>query len=123
MKAFRIVVDGKVMGDLGVPDFSNAHVIVDFGRADNAELIDYHLRVGGLTRPDKDGVCRSYRWACPGIQEGARVEIEIVDSEKCVPPTRLYRSDHKVQESPFTEEEMRNLRYQDYLTLKKEFEA
>jgi hypothetical protein len=122
MKAFRVVVDGKAIGDLGVADFSVASVIVDFGRPSMAETIDYHLRVGGLTQPDENGICRHYRWACPSIQEGTRIEIEIVDSESCVPPTRLYRSDHKVQESPFTEEEVRNLRYQDYLSLKKEFD-
>ena len=110
------------MGDLGVADFSIATFIVDFGRPLKAETIDYHLRIGGLTQPDKDGVSRHYRWACPGIQEGTRIEIEIVDSEACVPPTRLYRSDREVRESPFTDEEMRDLRYKDYLELKKEFE-
>jgi hypothetical protein len=122
MKAFRIVVDGKALGDLGIADFSVASVIVDFGRPAKVETIDYHFRVGGLTQPDKNGVSWHYRWACPTIQEGARIEIEIVDSDNCVPPTRLYRSDREVQESPFTEEEMRDLRYKDYLELKREFE-
>jgi hypothetical protein len=122
MKAFRVVVDGKAMGDLGVADFSNASVTVVFGRASEAEPVDYHLQVGGLTQSDENGVSRHYRWACPSIQEGTRIEIEIVDSENCVPPTRLYRSDYKVQESAFTEEETRDMRYESYLELKKEFE-
>jgi hypothetical protein len=41
---------------------------------------------------------------------GSRIEIELVDSENCVPPTRLYRSDNEVQESSFTEEELREIR-------------
>ena len=122
MKAFRVVVDGKAMGDLGVADFSNASVIVNFGPASGAERVDYHLHVGGLTQSDENGVSRHYRWACPSIQEGTRIEIEIVDSGNCLPPTRLYRSDREVQEPAFTEQEMRNMRYEDYLELKKEFE-
>jgi hypothetical protein len=122
MKAFRVVVDGKAMGDLGVADFSNASVIVGFGRASGAVPVDYHLQVGGLTQSGENGVSRHYRWGCPRIQEGARIEIEIVDSENCVPPTRVYRSDYKVQEPAFTEEEMRDMRYERYLELKMEFE-
>jgi hypothetical protein len=122
MKAFRVVVDGKAMGDLGVADFNNASVIVGFGRSSEAEPVDYRLHVGGLTQSDKNGISRHYRWACPSIKEGTRIEIEIVDSENCVPPIRLYRSDHEVQEPAFTEEEMRDMRYESYLELKREFE-
>jgi hypothetical protein len=122
MKAFRVVVDGKTMGDLGVADFSNASVMVGIGRASGAEPVDFRLHIGGLTQSDENGVSRHYRWACPSIQEGTRIEIEIVDSENCVAPTRLYRADRKVQEPAFTEEEMRDMRYQSYLKLRKEFE-
>ena len=122
MKAFRVVVDGKSLGDLGIADFSNASLIVGFGRGLDAGPIDYRLNIGGLTQADENGVSRHYRWACPSIHEGSRIEIEIVDSETCVPPTRLYRSDYEVQESPFSREEIREMRYQGYLELKKEFE-
>lgn len=122
MKAFRVVVDGKAMGDLGVGDFSNASVTVTFGRGSGTESLDYNLHIGGLTQPDENGALRHYRWACPSIQEGTRIEIEIVDSENCVPPTRVYRSDREVQQPAFTEEEMRDMRYEGYLKLKKEFE-
>jgi hypothetical protein len=122
MKAFRVVVDGKAMGDLGVADFGMASVTVGFGPTLGAKSVDYHLHVGGLTQSDENGVSRHYRWACPSIHEGTRIEIEIVDSENCVPPTRLYRSDYKVEEPEFTEEEIRDMRYESYLELKKEFE-
>ena len=122
MKAFRVVVDGKAMGDLGVADFSNASVTVTFARGCKTGLFDCSLHIGGLTRSDEDGVSRHARWACPSIQEGSRIEVEIVDSENCEPPTRIYRSDREFQEPAFTEEEMRNMRYEGYLKLKKEFE-
>jgi hypothetical protein len=122
MKAFRVVVDGKSLGDLGIADFGNASVIVGFGRGSQSERVDYDLHVGRLTQADDNGVARHYRWACPGIREGSRIEIEIVDSENCEPPTRLYRSDYQVQEPAFSKEEMREMRHRRYLELKKEFE-
>ena len=122
MKAFRVVLDGKALGDLGVADFSNTSIIIGFGRGSNAESIDYRLHLGGLTQSDENGVSRHYRWASPHLEEGSRIEIEIVDSDNCVPPTRLYRSDHEIQEPAFTEDEMRKMRYESYLELKKEFE-
>jgi hypothetical protein len=122
MKAFRVVVDGKPMGNLGVADFSNASVTVTFARSLGIEPVDYYFHIGGLTQSDENGVSRHYRWAAPSIQEGSRIEIEIVDSENCVPPARVYRSDREVQEPAFTEEEIRDMRYKDYLELKKEFE-
>jgi len=122
MKAFRVVVDGQPQGDLGVADFSNESVIITIARGSDGEPPYYHFHVGGLTQSDENGVSRHYRWAIPSIREGSRIEIEIVDSENCVPPTKLYRSDHEVQESPYTEEVVREMRYQDYLELKKEFE-
>jgi hypothetical protein len=122
MKAFRVVVDGKSLGDLGIADFNNASVVVGFGRGSDPEQVDYDLHVGGLTQADENGVSRHYRWACPSIREGSRIEIEIVDSENCEPPARLYRSDREVLEPAFSKEEMREMRYQGYLKLKKEFE-
>jgi hypothetical protein len=122
MKAFRVVVDGKALGDLGVADFGNASVIVGIGRAGRSRPIHYDVHIGGLTLGDNSGFAQHYRWACPNIQEGSRIEIEVVESENCLPPTRLYRSDHQIQEPAFTEEEMRNMRYKSYLELKKEFE-
>ena len=118
MKAFRVVVDGKPMGDLGVADFSNASVTVTFARSIGIKPFDCYLHIGGLTQSDN----RHYRWTTPSIQEGSRIEIEIVDSEDCVPPARIYRADRQVQEPAFTEEEMRDMRYKGYLELKKEFE-
>ena len=110
------------MGNLGVADFSNASVTVTFARSLGIEPFDCYLHIGGLTQSDENGVSRHYRWATPNIQEGSRIEIEIVDSENCVPPARVYRSDREVQEPEFTEEEMRDMRYKGYLKLKKEFE-
>lgn len=122
MEAFRVSVDGKCLGDLGVPNYGNVAVIVGFGRGRKTDPASHSLSVAGLTLPDEDGIGHHYRWSCPNIQIGSRIEIEVVDSEHCVPPARVYRSDHLVQESAFTDEEMREMRYENYLALKEEFE-
>ena len=122
MKAFRVVVDGRPQGDLGVADFCNESVIITIACGSEAQPPDYRLHVGGLTRSDENGVSRYYRWAIPSIREGSRIEVEIVDSENCAPPVKFYRNDHEVHESPYTEGEERALRRQDYLELKKQFE-
>ena len=57
------------------------------------------------------GLGQNSRWA-------PKVTISVVDSEACDPPTKRYRSDKEVQESPFTDEEMLEMRRQDYLRLK-----
>lgn len=54
---------------------------------------------------------------------GDKVEIEIVSTEDVTPPMKRYRSDREVQESPFTEDEECEMRYENYLELKKEFES
>ena len=48
--------------------------------------------------------------------------VTVVDTDHPDPPTKRYRSDKEVQENPFTEEELKEMRRQDYLELKKEFE-
>jgi hypothetical protein len=62
MKAFRVIMDGKAMGDFGVADFANASVIVGFGRVSGAEHVSYRFHVGGLTQSDANGVSWHFRW-------------------------------------------------------------
>lgn len=50
------------------------------------------------------------------------MEVEVIETDDITEPRKRFRSDHQVQEDPFTEEEAREMRYQDYLELKKEFE-
>jgi hypothetical protein len=69
-----------------------------------------------------EGFCQHFRWKDQTLDIGDRLEIEILDTNEIDPPTKRFRSDHEIQESPFTEEEARDLRYQDYIELKKEFE-
>jgi hypothetical protein len=48
--------------------------------------------------------------------------INIVETDQPDPPVRRYRSDRKVQESPFSDEEIEQMEREDYERLKAKFE-
>jgi hypothetical protein len=84
---------------------------------------DYvRLTFGGLSKENEQGIRQHFRWPDIELEVGAKVEIEVVDVQEVDPPKKRYRSDSEVRESPFTEEELKEMRYNDYLELKKEFE-
>jgi len=68
------------------------------------------------------GVAYHVRWRGRDLTVGSRVTVSIVDTGHPDPPVKRYRSDKEVQESSFTEEELKEMRRQDYLELKKEFD-
>ena len=80
------------------------------------------LFVGGLSERDALGVAYHVRWRGRDLTVGSRVTVSIVDTGHPDPPVKRYRSDKEVQESSFTEEELKEMRRQDYLELKKEFD-
>jgi hypothetical protein len=53
------------------------------------------------------------RWRGRTLTVGSRVTVSVVDAERPDPPVKRYRSDKDVQESSFTEEELREMRRQD----------
>lgn len=125
MRAFRVVVDGIPLGDLGAADFSVANLIVGL-TAGSPEKYPYsdgdiRLNIGGLSRRDGGGTSWDYSWDCPNVGVGSKIEVEIVESEVCVPPTRRFASDRTDPYPSFSEEEIRQMRYRSYLELKKEF--
>ncbi|MBU6372090.1 MAG: hypothetical protein KJS97_05120 [Alphaproteobacteria bacterium] len=121
-------IDGKPLGDFGDADFSVHSFALSLIRSDESRArggeLDIHSHIGGLTRADADGHSYHYRWPVPEIGIGAVITIEIVDSDACIPAPVRRRSDAPATlESEFTAEEIRKMRYRDYLDLKKEFEV
>lgn len=78
---------------------------------------------GGLALPNDEGIRYHFRWPKFELKVGSVVTIEVVETTDPTPPKKRYRSDAAVQENPFTEHEMREMRYQEYLALKAEFES
>ncbi len=126
MIALKLSVDGEELLTAGVEDWSLVNAQVLAMRSEpNSDVRDGYIELssGGLTMPDNKKIRYHFRWPRVELQVGSVVTIEIVESENPTPPKKRFRSDAEVQENPFTDEEMREMRYQDYLNLKAEFEG
>ncbi len=125
MLAFRIEVDGHEPFVAGVEDWSVLSVHVNAVRAEAymREADDLDFSVGGMTRDDEAGIAYHFRWPRIPLKVGSTVRVTLVETESPEPPIKRYRADRDVQENPFTEEEWREMRRQDYLKLKQEFEG
>lgn len=125
MLAFEVEIDGRRGVLAGTEDWSVLNFIVTANRFEPEESVpgdSLDASVSGLSLPDADGNRHHFHWARHELQIGSTITIRIVDSSTADAPIKRYRSDAKVQEYPLTDEEIRALRYQDYLELKAEFE-
>ncbi|WP_324133684.1 hypothetical protein [Bosea sp. (in: a-proteobacteria)] len=122
MLAYDIEVNGKRVTRAGMADWAVMSVTVTMVRTDRINDVDYRLAVHGMSQ-DREDRAHHARWKTPEIAVGSEIAIKIVECEQPNAPTKRYRSDIEVQENPFTEAEVRELRYQTYLELKAEFEG
>jgi hypothetical protein len=123
MIAFKVEIDGEEFAIAGAEDWNVLTFHINATRSDAAEHPFGHLRtgVGGLSLPDEHSVSHHFRWQDKDLGIGSRVVVTVVEIDAPRPPVKRYRSDSIAQEDPFTEEEAREMRLQDYLELKKEF--
>jgi len=84
---------------------------------------DFNFHAGGLSLTDASGISHHFRWKELPITIGSRVVVTVIETDSPDAPVKRYRSDKEVQEPPFTDEEMLEMRRKDYLELKKEFEG
>jgi hypothetical protein len=125
--ALQVEIDGAHEVLAGVKDWSLLTLHVNAMRGDvmapveSARVDNFRFGVSGLTLEDSSGIHHHFRWGEKSLKVGSRVVVTTVDTERPDPPIRRFRSDKQVQESPFTDEEWRELRRQDYEALKKEF--
>ena len=125
MLAFLIELDGQPPLVAGVEDWSLISVHINAVRAEaySREADDLEYSVGGLTTKNAEGISHHFRWPRVPLKVGSKVTVTLVETAVPEAPAKRYRADKEVQESPFTEEEWREMRRQDYLALKKEFES
>ena len=125
MIALKVQLNGEILHVAGQEDFSVLFTNIVATQQNPDRNADDYVRLGtsGLSRETDEGYSQHFRWAGVELEIGDVVEIEIIDTDMIDAPQKRYRSDDKVQESPFTGEEEREMRYQDFLRLKEEFEG
>ena len=127
MIALKVEIDGAHEVVAGVEDWSLLTLHINAMRGDatapveSARVDDLRFGVTGLSLEDSSGIAHHFRWADKSLKVGSKVVVTIVETDRPNSPLRRYRSDKQVQESPFTDEEWRELRRKDYEALKKEF--
>jgi hypothetical protein len=129
MLAFKVEIEDTEFVLAGFEDWSilSLHVNARRGTSDvslNSSRIDEAgISVGGLSEPDSSRFSYHVRWKDKELSIGSRVVVTVIETESPDVPLKRYRADSKVQENPFTEEEMLEMRRRSYLELKKEFEG
>ena len=126
MLAFKIEIDGKPYVVAGFQDWTLLGLDLMALRANLAQRQDHDtvdLSVRGICEQRVPGEHHGVRWVTRRIPVGTKITIEVCESDKCDAPIQRYRSDATVQEIPFTEHELREMRYQDYQRLRQEFET
>jgi hypothetical protein len=126
MLAFKVEIDGKLVHVAGVEDWSilALHITASRGDADAPEAGSLtRYSVGGLTKSDGSEIQYHFRWQERELTLGSTVSVQVIETDSPDPVIKRYRSDAIAQESPFTDAEMREMRFQDYLALKTEFEG
>lgn len=124
MLAFEIFVDGEKTAIAGTRDWVVMTVALSAVRrqGDASSADDLSLQIGGMEGSEDPDHSYHVRWAAPVLAVGSEILVRIVDSDHTDLPKKRYLSGRHIQESPFTDEEMREMRYQQYLALKSEFE-
>jgi hypothetical protein len=125
MLAFRVEIEGHSPLIAGVEDWSvlALHVNAIRGEEHHREGDDLSFSVGGLTTKNAEGISHHFRWARVPLAIGSTVKVTLVETDSPDAVANRYRADKEVQENPYTEVEWREMRRQDYLALKKEFEG
>lgn len=123
MLALKVEIAGQQPLIAGVEEWSvlAAHVNALRGASGAPTADSFDFSIGGLTTQNADGIAHHFRWPRIPLGIGSTVAITLIETDTPHTPAKLYRSDHEVKESPFTAEELREMRLQDYLELKKEF--
>ena len=125
MIAFDVHIDGARAMLAGAEDWSilTVHVTASRKEPGSNGCDDYiDCAVHGLTIPNAEKVRHHFRWPIESLKVGSVVTVRVVEVASVDVPAKRYRSDTEIQESPFTDEEQREMRYQDYLALKAEFD-
>lgn len=124
MIALKIYINDEYVVTAGQGDWSvlTMHISAVRGEVGDSGNQNLQFSAGGLSQKNQDNFCEHFRWPERKLKIDDKVHVEVVETDMIDIPKNRFRSDSEVQENPFTEEEWREMRYKDYLELKKEFE-
>jgi hypothetical protein len=120
-----VEIDGERFTVAGSDDWGVLNVTVMAVRADPAfQRADDEIEVvvGGTCEQTLPGEHHHMRWGRQNLTVGSKISITVLECSDPDKPIKRFRSDSTVQDSPFTDAEMRDMKYRDYLALRKEFE-
>lgn len=124
MLALEISINGKKFVLAGFQDWNLLHAHVNASRSEEINMADeLEVVVGGLARPVDSDKLEHVRWGRKSLAVEDEVRFRFVNTEAADKPIKRYRSDRSVQESPFTDEEIREMQFKDYIRLKRIFEG
>lgn len=124
MLAFDIRIGKERIWLAGVEDWLllSAHLTAQRGDLGD-EIESLELYMGGMTKPDIAGTPHHVRWGrLSQIEVGTTIIIHVLDVDTADMPIKRYRSDHEVQESAYTDEEIEQMQRDEWLRLKAIFE-
>jgi hypothetical protein len=120
MLALEIHINGKKSLVAGSPDWASVFTHIFAYKTQSGNVVQMDVGVG--LEQKEPGKLENLRWNKLKITEHDEILLRFVQTDVTDEPSRRYRSDRNVQESPYTEDEKRDIRYKDYLELKEEFE-
>lgn len=124
MIALEVSINGEKFLTAGVADWDliTAHLTADRINLAPDKTPRFRFHIGGMTIPELDGFRRHLNWNVGRLGLEDAVTFRLVETDNVDPPAKRYRLNPEVDESPFTESELREMRYEDYLDLKAEFD-
>lgn len=122
MLALEIWIDDQRVCLAGADDWSLlvTHITATRQRYD-ADEDQLDLGIGGMAKDDALGVHHHLRWNGYQLAVGSKVTIKVVETGEPDPPVRRFRSDHEVQESPYSEEEIEEMQRNEWRRLNAKF--
>jgi hypothetical protein len=125
MIALEVLINGVRQFLAGVEDWDliHANILARRAASDDQKTDLYTINISGLPTQTQKGVLEHIRWGEKEVSLGDEITLRFVSVDSADAPIKRFRSDHEVQENPFTEEELLAFEKEDYLRLKAKFEA
>ena len=123
MIAFEVSINGVKLLTAGAEEWDLLTSDVMAKRARELQENDeFEINVRCLLQQVDQDKLEHMRWARRKLQIGDEILIRLIDTVSVDAPLKRFRSDSKVQEQPFTDDEIYEMQKETYLELKRKFE-